>query len=294
MKTLLTHLNPQPVPPPRVVILGAGGFVGSAFIQCLQQANIAYLPIYRNELDLADDNNIKKLSGLLNEKDILIQLATHLSGNAMTTADFIINLQIIKNTCAAIATQPCQQVIYFSSDAVYSPTAAYVSETTLASPNNLYGAMHLARELALQTTLHTLAIPYTIVRPTQIYGMDARHNAYGPCRMYRSALHQKHIQLFGQGEELRDFIAIDDVVKLLLFILYYKSVGTINFATGYSISFAELANKIRTLLHFPIEINSLPRTQTIWHRQFDITNLKNAFPNFCFSTLENNLANFCH
>ena len=98
------------------------------------------------------------------------------------------------------------------------------------------------------------------------------------------------ITLFGQGEETRDHIPVDDVAALSVLVLRHCSTGTLNVATGRSISYAEVARKVAALFDKPIEIAGTARQTPITHRHFDVTALRKAFPTFVFTPLEDGLA----
>lgn len=291
---VIQHLSSKPVNPKRVVILGAGGFVGSALVRHLQKEQIPYLALSRHEIDLAADNIHEPLSQLLHEDDVLVHLAVTTPNSTMNLAAYIANLKISQNITAALKKKPCQHVVYFSTEAIYPNSVEDIDESILPSPSILYGSMHLAREIEIKQTLETLGIPLIIVRPTQIYGIETIHLPYGPSRMCKSAINSGKIQLFGRGEERRDFIAIEDVVNLLWLVLQHRSYGTINFATGNSISFAELAYEIVKKFHFPISMEYLPRRVDVWHRKFDISCIRKNFPKFQFSELSARLEQFVH
>lgn len=288
----LTHRKALPAVPKRVVILGAGGFVGSALVQHLQKIQVPYLALARLQLDLSVTGADQQLAFLLQEQDSLVILATSMPSNTMDAIALLANIKIAENIIAAVKQKKCCHVIYVSSDAVYPSSAESISEMTVVNPLNLYGTMHLAREQIVVQALGALNIAYTIIRPTQIYGVHARHNAYGPGKMCRSAVQTGTIQLIGLGEERRDFIAINDVVKLLVLVLQHQSVGLINFATGHSLSFAALANEIMSQADFPVRLESISRKINIWHRQFDVSALHDAFPTMSFSKLSHNIRDF--
>jgi nucleoside-diphosphate-sugar epimerase len=101
---------------------------------------------------------------------------------------------------------------------------------------------------------------------------------------------ERRIALFGGGEETRDHMFIDDVVRLIDLTLQHRSSGTLNLVSGRSVSFAELAKLVAG--HFPqaIEIVSLPRQAAITHRKFDAGNVARAFPDFQPTSLEDGIA----
>ena len=98
------------------------------------------------------------------------------------------------------------------------------------------------------------------------------------------------ITLFGEGEETRDHIYIDDVVAAIELVLQLRSSGLLNLASGHSVSYAELAKMVAALCSFPVEIKGSPRQNPITHRAFDVTALHRSFPTFVFTPLKDGLA----
>jgi nucleoside-diphosphate-sugar epimerase len=191
------------------------------------------------------------------------------------------------NVCAALEKTPVAHIVYFSSDAVYPMDVARVTEASCAQPADLYGVMHLTREVMLRTSARA---PVAVLRSTLVYGAGDTHNSYGPNRFRRMARTERHITLFGEGEEQRDHILVDDVAALAWQVLRHRSSGTLNLATGRSISYAELAREVAALFDGPIEVVGTPRQNPITHRHFDVTALRKAFPTFRFTLLEKGLA----
>jgi UDP-glucose 4-epimerase len=202
-------------------------------------------------------------------------------------ATLIKNLVMMQNVCAALAEVRCAHLVYASSDAVYGSKAALISEETLASPDDLYGAMHLSRELMARSLGDSAVLT---LRPTGIYGSDDTHNSYGPNRFRRTAIAEKRIRLFGRGEEMRDHVHVDDLANLTVLCLERRSIGVLNVATGVSCSFANVARLVVENCAEAIEIENMPRASPITHRHFDITALIKAFPEFRFTALDQGLA----
>jgi len=289
--TGLIHQNIVPQMPKRVVILGAGGFIGSAFIDQLKKLQMNFLGILTKDIDLSEEGADKHLVTLLKPEDAVVVLATFAGNNRMGSSDFIKNIRIGENICNALIKVDCSQVVYFSSDAVYSWFHETISEKSCLGGSGLYSNMHSSREIMFQQTIRNS--PLTIIRSTQIYGFSNTHNPYGPNRFSRSAVYDGKIALFGEGEEKRDFIAIEDVVELLIQVLCYASHGIINFATGESVTFRELAEMIK-LISGPVSLEFHSRMQPILHRNFDITYLKSAFPSLNLKRLSQGLKElFC-
>jgi nucleoside-diphosphate-sugar epimerase len=197
------------------------------------------------------------------------------------------NLAICRAVCEATRAVDIAQLVYASSDAVYSFATALISEETPAAPLDLYGAMHRIRELMLAGEAKA---PLAVLRVTAVYGADDTHNSYGPNRFLRQALKEGRISLFGTGEETRDHVYVDDVVDLILRVVSHGSTGLLNVATGKSVTFRAVAEMVAARVGRPVEIATSARQSPATHRHFDTTNLLRAFPNARFKPLAEGLA----
>ena len=282
---MLEHSSPVRKSPSRVVVLGAGGFVGGAISARLTAEKVPILALSRNELDLLKPEASATLQRLLRADDsvVFVSALAPTRNNAM----LIDNLRMAEAVCAALAAQSVAHLVYISSDAVYSDDANPVTERSCQQPSSLHGAMHLAREIMLRTALK---LPLTILRPSLIYGAKDPHNGYGPNRFRRLAAKGEAITLFGEGEEKRDHVHIADVAALVSAVLQQRSTGTLNIATGKSTSFREVVEMVAALSGGSVEIRTTPRQNPITHRHFDIIDCLKAFPDFHYTSLRDGLA----
>ena len=147
--------------------------------------------------------------------------------------------------------------------------------------------MHIARELMIKQLVKS---PIAVLRPTLIYGAGDPHNSYGPNRLRRMAHREGRITLFGEGEETRDHIYIDDVVALIELVLQLRSSGLLNLASGHSVSYAEPPRWWRRCARSRLRSRGSPRQNPITHRAFDVTALHRSFPTFVFTPLKDGLA----
>jgi UDP-glucose 4-epimerase len=270
---------------PGVVVVGAGGFVGSAICTRLTAEKTPHLALTRNDVNLLGPDAVTKLQRLLRSGDavVFVSALAPTRNNSM----LIDNLRMAETVCAAAAAQQLAQLVYISSDAVYADDANPVTERLCQQPSSLHGVMHLAREIMLRAALK---LPLAILRPTLIYGAKDPHNGYGPNRFRRLAAKGEAITLFGEGEEMRDHVHVDDVAALASAVLRRRSQGVLNIATGNSISFRRVAEMVVTLAPQPVEIRGSPRQNPIIHRHFDITDCIKAFPEFHYIPLSEGLA----
>ena len=256
----------------------------------LEAERIATLAPASNELDLAAPGAAGRLADLLRPDDAVVMLAALTPDKGRGAATMAKNLAMMQPLCEVLATSGCAQLVYFSSDAVYGLGPARVTEDTPAAPQDLYGAMHLAREIMAR---ELAKVPVLVLRPTLVYGIDDTHNAYGPNRFRRAAQKDGRIQLFGGGEETRDHIHVDDVAAVTLRCLLRRTTGTLNLATGTSTSFHRVAELVASQFDRPIEIACAPRANPVTHRHFDVTNLLKVFPDLRLTGLEAGVAR-CH
>ena len=279
---MLEHLNAIPAAPSRVVILGAGGFIGGQVAVRLEADGVSLLRLTRRELDLLAQGAAEKLAGLLEPEDCLMVVSAMAPcKNAVMLAD---NIAMMRAVCSALEQSPVAHVIYISSDAVYSDSDGPLSEDSVTAPDNLHGIMHVARELMLKSVVG--GTPLAILRPSLLYGLDDPHNGYGPNSFRRLAAKGEDIILFGEGEERRDHVLIDDVAGIIRLVVLHKSKGALTVATGEVVSFKDMAEMVVAQFEFPVAIKSSPRKGPMPHngyRTFDISAAREAFPEFNYT-----------
>ncbi|MBO6504624.1 MAG: NAD(P)-dependent oxidoreductase [Kordiimonadaceae bacterium] len=283
---MLTHTFDSPQKLARVVLLGGSGFVGQAIEAALEKTNTPVKSFSSAELDLSAETAVDQLAGELHKNDRLVILSALTPDKGRDIATFMKNLKMIETVCAAVGKAPVQQIVYFSSDAVYPLGDSPVSEASAAAPADLYGAMHLARELMLKDTAGDKLV---VLRPTLIYGADDSHNSYGPNRFRRLAAKEGKITIGGKGEETRDHVFVEDVAEIVTLVLGHGSTGVLNVATGSSVDFGALAHMVASLFGDGVEICPTERNMPVTHRHFDITATRKAFPEFQFASLEEGL-----
>ncbi|MCK4598743.1 NAD-dependent epimerase/dehydratase family protein [Candidatus Bipolaricaulota bacterium] len=275
---MLTHLNIEPVLPTRVVILGAGGFVSSAAQRRLEAQNVPVLALTQAMLDLTHKDAGALLANLLRTDDALLFVAA--KAPVKSEAMLIENLRMGEAVCEALKNAPVNHVVYISSDAVYADSDTPLTERSCAQPGSLHGVMHLAREVMLANAWQGALC---FLRPTLIYGEDDPHNGYGPNRFLRLAAKGEEIVLFGEGEERRDHLWVEDVAEIVSRVLLHRSTGILNIATGEVVSFRDIAEQVARLSARPPKIKGTPRVGPMPHngyRAFNIASLYSAFPDF--------------
>jgi nucleoside-diphosphate-sugar epimerase len=286
---MLRHHNTTPRPPARTVILGAGGFIGGAVLRKLGGSGGAVLGLGRKELDLSDEHAAEALARLLRADDALVIVSAR--APCKNPAMMLENIRMMAAVCGALVKQPVAHLVYVSSDAVYADGPLPLTENSPAAPTSLHGAMHLAREQMLLAAAGSA--PLAILRPTLVYGAGDPHNGYGPNKFRRQANRGEAIVLFGEGEERRDHVAVDDIAEIVHLVLEHRSAGVLNIATGTVASFRALADKAVALSPRKVEIKNSPRSGPMPHngyRPFDPKATREAFPRFHYTPIDDGLA----
>ncbi|MFL6506164.1 MAG: NAD-dependent epimerase/dehydratase family protein, partial [Candidatus Udaeobacter sp.] len=179
---MITNLHESPRKPARVVVLGAGGFIGGASARRLRSDGIEVVALGRESCNLLAADAAARVTEELRPDDVLIFVSAHapVKNVAMLTE----NIRMGEAVCAALKNRPVAHVIYISSDAVYKDSGEPISESSCAEPGSLHGVMHLTREVMLRSEFSG---PLAFVRPTLTYGINDPHNGYGPNRFRRLA-----------------------------------------------------------------------------------------------------------
>lgn len=277
---MLTNINSLPINPSRVIVLGGNGFIGNAILSRFQESGIEVEGLGRPNFDLLAPQADQKLANFLRTDDVLIFVSA--KAPCRNTVSLIENLQMAQVVIAALKLQKINHLIYISSDAVYRDSDKPIDEYSCAEPGSIHGVMHLAREVALKNELD---LPLAIIRPTLVYGLKDPHNGYGPNSFQRLAIKNEDITLFGEGEELRDHVYVDDIAKLVYLVACHKSIGIVNAVSGQIVSFRKLAEFIAGKNKSCGVIKATPRTGNMPHdgyREFKTSLACKLFPNFGF------------
>jgi len=271
--------------------MGAAGFVGSALVKILSARGASVLALTRRDIDLLTPDAQDKLALMLRTDDTFVAIAARAPcKNVQMLTE---NMKIVEGMVGALAKSPVSHVVNISSDAVYADSPGPLTENSVRAPTSLHGVMHLARELAFQD----VPAPFVTLRPSLLYGVADPHNGYGPNRFRRLANEGKDIVLFGEGEERRDHVLIDDVAELITRVIERRSTGSLNIATGKVHSFREIAELVTASAPKKVPIKGSPRNGPMPHngyRPFDNTATQAAFPDFSYTTVLAGIAKAQH
>lgn len=288
---MIENLHSSARKPARAVVLGAGGFIGGATAARLRSEGIEVAALGRPGFDLLAPDAAAHLAAELRADDVLVFVSAH--APVKNVPMLMENMRMGEAVCAALASRPVAHVVYVSSDAVYKDSAEPLSESSCAEPGSLHGVMHLAREVMLRNEFRG---PLALIRPTLVYGIDDPHNGYGPNRFRRLASEGKEILLFGEGEERRDHVAVEDIAELILRVVLHQSTGIANAVSGDVASFRTLAEFIAGQFDSRVAVKGSPRLGPMPHngfRPFAPSAALTAFPGFEFAPWREGMARMC-
>jgi UDP-glucose 4-epimerase len=175
------------------------------------------------------------------------------------------NLTGTLNVLCAAAEADASRVVYASSAAVYGATAAMpLGEASTTAPLSIYGADKLACELHARVASHLHGLSTVGLRLFNIYGarQDAASPYAGVISIFADRIRRRlPITIHGDGEQVRDFVYVEDAVDMLVAAMVEDRRGAIlcNLCTGHGTSILALANLLSDILHQEIRITFAPQ-----------------------------------
>ena len=206
-------------------------------------------------LHVQDARDYHALSRILTE--INPQVIVHLAAvahagrsNKDPYSTFDHSLRTLENALD-YARDQVEQFIFLSSSMIYGHfEREEVTEEDLLNPIGIYGALKLSGEKIVIAYQQVFDLPYTIIRPSALYGPRCVSRRVGQI-FIENALSGAKLRIDGDGREKLDFTYIDDLVDGLTLVIQNPAARNqiFNMTYGESRSILELANIIRE--HFP-------------------------------------------
>ncbi|MDN5844474.1 MAG: ADP-glyceromanno-heptose 6-epimerase [Alcaligenaceae bacterium] len=250
-----------------IVVTGGAGFIGSNLVRGLNRRGITDILVvddlvdgdkFLNMVDLQiadymhkDEFRALVCAGDLPRPDAVMHQGacsdtTERNGHYMMDNNYRVTLELFEY-CQAREVP----FLYASSAAVYGAGPRYVEAPEFESPLNVYGYSKLLFDQVLRLRMDHLTAPVVGLRYFNVYGPAEQHKG----RMASVAFHnmnqyvrEGHVRLFGgwdgypDGGQQRDFVFIDDVVKVNLFFLDHPEIsGIYNCGTGRAQPFNDVA-----------------------------------------------------
>ncbi|MGM8216555.1 NAD-dependent epimerase/dehydratase family protein [Bacillaceae bacterium W0354] len=148
------------------------------------------------------------------------------------------------------------KIIYSSSAAVYGThSSLLIDESHPILPISPYGISKFVPELYIKAFASLYGISYTILRYANVYGEfeDYQEEKGVVSNFINQLISGKSPIIYGDGNQERDFIYVDDIAKANVLSLNLAHNKTINISTNTSISINSLYKKIKQLLGVDLE-----------------------------------------
>jgi len=277
----------------RIVLLGQTGYIGSRLAAAFAAAapDIPVIGRSAPSLDLTRTESGAALEALLDPDAALVVCAAIKKQLGDTPEIFEQNLAIVLNVCRAAAARPVRRILFFSSAAVYGEDVQHgiIDESTAVQPTSFYGIGKFAAERLLLRMAGQHGTSLLILRPALVYGPGEPAYYYGPSGFLTRALSNSSITLWGDGEELREFLFVDDVVALTAKLLPGDARGVLNVVSGTSYTYAQALDAVARVTGRPPAVTSRPRTKDKVDHRFDPSRLLAECPGFAFTSMEEGL-----
>ncbi len=265
-----------------VLITGVAGFVGSALARrllaagdqvigvdsltdyydpSLKKENLSAIPSEGFSF-VGQDLNTADLDALLAGVSVVFHeagqpgvrkswgrdFATYVDANVLATQRLLE---------AASRSADLQRLVYASSSSVYGNALAYpTTEDDVPRPHSPYGVTKLAAEHLCTLYAGNFGVPTVSLRYFTVYGPGQRPDmAFN--RFIRAALAGRPIEVFGTGEQVRDFTFVDDIVAANLRAARQdvRPGSVFNVSGGTSISVNEVLDVLSGIAGRPLEVD---------------------------------------
>jgi len=139
-----------------------------------------------------------------------------------------------------------------STDEVYGSRAeGSFRETDLLNPSSPYSASKAAADLLVNAYHVTCGLDVTVTRSTNNYGPNQHPEKLIP-RLITNALRSKPLPIYGSGENVRDWIFVEDNCRAIRFVLEKGEKGHVyNIAGGNGRRNVDIAREILHHLSLP-------------------------------------------
>lgn len=274
-----------------IVVTGGCGFIGSNLIKELNEQGFTHIIVVDN---LSEGEKWKNLVGKefsevitpekfpewLEDHVDAVEAVVHLGACTDTTernGDYLLS----NNTnytiqLARLCVKNNTRFLYASSAATYGLGESGFSDSSKKishlKPLNLYGfSKHLVDLWAFEEGMENqiLGLKYF-----NVFGPNEYHKK-GMCspvlKFYNEIQNQGFVELFQSsdperfpdGEQLRDFIYVKDVVRLTILLIKSSLCGLVNIGTGKGTSWKFVAEHVFSALERPVDIRFTPMPQKL-------------------------------
>ncbi|MFE4896474.1 dTDP-glucose 4,6-dehydratase [Peribacillus butanolivorans] len=227
-----------------LLVTGGAGFIGLNFVYYLLKNtsynitiidSLTYASHPEEIRTLTSDSRLRFIKGsIVDEKDIeavmdqkyeaIVHFAaeSHVD-NSIKNADKFIQTNIVGtyHLLQQLLNGYAKKMIHISTDEVYgtlSSTQQPFTEESPLSPNNPYSATKASSDLLVRSYYETFKLPLITTRCSNNFGPYQNMEKFIPTIVNR-ALHNLKIPVYGDGQQIRDWLFVEDHCKAISLIL---------------------------------------------------------------------------
>lgn len=253
-----------------ILLLGGTGFIGKNIIDYLlknkEYSNCKIIVLSR-DYQSETFESITYVMGDYGDKNVLMRLfskwnftkvfhcatsTTPLSSGNNILGDIGGNLIATVNLLDVMKEYSCNYILYLSSGgAVYGEkNLDLISEKEICYPVSSYGVVKLTIENYLRLYQKQYGINYLILRVSNPFGKFHTSEKQGIINIaIRRALRGETVEVWGDGNQSKDYLFVDDLVKIIFNFLQKKCINkTINVGSGESHQLNNILNTIKFYL----------------------------------------------
>lgn len=253
----------------KIYVAGHRGMVGSAILRELQRQGYKnIITRTHEELDLINQRAVQEF--FAKEKPEYVFLAAAKVGgiiaNSEHLADFMYdNMMLEMNVINAAWKNGCKKLEFLGSSCIYPRLApqpmpeACLLTSELEKTNEAYALAKISGLKYCEYLNKQYGTDYISVMPTNLYGPNDNyhplHSHVLPAfiRRFHEAKEQglDEVICWGDGSPLREFLYVDDLANLCVFLMNnYSGNETVNAGTGKEITIKELAETVAKIVGY--------------------------------------------
>jgi UDP-glucose 4-epimerase len=279
-----------------ILITGGTGFIGShiadelikdndiTIIDNLSTGNIKNLkhPEHENLKIIRQDIRRADLDRLTEGIDYIFHLAA-MSSVPLSVENPVecteINLNSTVKLLKSATDNDVEKIIFSSSSSIYGENRNMpLKETEPPMPTSPYAASKASCEAYLKAYHDSYGLNYASLRYFNVFGpkqdKNSQYAAVIP-NFISALLEGQQAEIYGDGEQTRDFVYVGDVVRANILACESDFNGIMNIASGKKITINRLYDIIKNTLGSDLEPKYLPkRLGDIKHSLADVSNME--------------------
>lgn len=274
-----------------IIVLGGAGFIGGHLCRYLRQRGRHVLAPPSRELDLTRPREVTEWFSRLATPFDLIHCAVINRTQCQDHASLWRNCQIMQSVLEAMPPSLCRSFVYLSSVDVYgSRPPLPLTENTVPAPDHYYGLAKLTCEGLLRLD-PAREFPVAILRLPGVYGVgDGGRSLVG--KLILTLVRKQPVTLFGTGEVLRDYLAVDDLAVVIDALLARPRHTVVNVATGESRSLLDIVRIIADTARCGSQVIFQPQERPDADLCYDTTHLREILPEIRLTPLSDGIARY--